>query len=128
MRLTMAEVERAEAQRLAMTARTLAFFEQFDLLLCPATIVPPFPVEHRYVTECAGVKFDNYIDWLAIAYAITLACCPALSLPCGFTSEGLPVGLQIVAAPRAEAQLLAGAKLLEDILGLRGLTPIDPRT
>ncbi len=127
MRLTMAEIERAEAQRVAMTARTLAFFERFDLLLCPATIVPPFPVEHRYVTECAGVKFDNYIDWLAIAYAITLACCPAMSLPCGFTSEGLPVGLQIVAAPRAEAQLLAGAKLLEDILGLRGLTPIDPR-
>jgi amidase len=128
MRLTMAEVERAEAQRLAMTARTLAFFERFDLLLCPATIVAPFPVERRYVTECAGVKFDNYIDWLAIAYAITLACCPAMSLPCGFTSEGLPVGLQIVAAPRAEAQLLAGAKLLEDILGLRGSTPINPRT
>ena len=65
--------------------------------------------------------------WLAIVYAITLVCCPALSLPCGFTASGLPVGLQMVAAPRGEAQLLAGAKLLEDILGMRGTTPIDPR-
>ena len=78
LRLTMAELQRAEGQRVAMTARTLA-------------------------------------------------CCPALSLPCGFTREGLPVGLQIVAPPRAEARLLAAAKALEDMLGLRGSTPIEPR-
>jgi amidase len=48
-------------------------------------------------------------------------------LPCGFTASGLPVGLQMIAAPRGEARLLAGAKVLEDILGLRGTTPIDPR-
>ena len=103
------------------------FFKTYDLLLAPATIVAPFPIENRYVAECAGKKFDNYVEWLGIVYAITLACCPALSLPCGFTASGLPVGLQMVAAPRGEAQLLAGAKLLEDILGVRGTTPIDPR-
>src|SRR5712675_249210 len=97
------------------------------LLLAPATIVAPFPVENRYVAECAGKKFDNYVEWLGIVYAITLVCCPALSLPCGFTASGLPVGLQVVAAPRGEAQLLAGAKVLEDILGVRGTTPIDPK-
>ena len=95
--------------------------------MSPATIVPPFPVENRYVAECAGKKFDNYVEWLGIVYAITLVCCPALSLPCGFTVSGLPVGLQMVAAPRAELQLLAGAKLLEDVLGLRGTTPVDPK-
>jgi len=84
-------------------------------------------VEERYVAECAGKKFDNYVEWLAIAYAITLVCCSALSLPCGFTRENLPVGLQIVGPPRAEARVLAGAKALEDILGLKGKTPIDPR-
>ena len=110
-----------------MTMRTLEFFETYDLLLTPATIVAPFPVENRYVAECAGVKFDNYVEWLGIVYAITLVCCPALSLPCGFTASGLPVGLQMVAAPRGEAKLLAGAKVLEDILGFRGTTPIDPR-
>src|ERR1700722_2379342 len=127
LKLSVAQLERAEAQRVAMAARTLEFFKRYDLLLTPATIVAPFPIENRYVAECAGKKFDNYVEWLGIVYAITLACCPALSLPCGFTASGLPVGLQMVAAPRGEAQLLAGAKVLEDILGLRGTTPIDPR-
>ena len=76
----------------------------------------PFPIEQRYLAECAGHKFDNYVEWLAIAYAITLCCCPALSLPCGFNSEKLPVGLQVVAPPRAEGRLLAGAKFIEEIL------------
>ena len=127
LKLKVEDIERAEAQRLAMTQRTLAFFETYDLLLCPATIVPPFPVENRYVAECAGKTFDNYVEWLGIVYAITLVCCPALSLPCGFTDSGLPVGLQMVARPRNEAGLLAGARALEDILGVRGSTPLDPR-
>jgi amidase len=127
LKLSVEQLERAEAQRVTMTARTLEFFGTYDLLLTPATIVAPFPVEDRYVAECAGHKFDNYVEWLGIVYAITLVCCPALSLPCGFTASGLPVGLQMVAAPRGEAQLLAGARVLEDILGLRGTTPIDPR-
>ena len=127
LKLTVEQLERAEAQRVAMTARTLEFFQTYDLLLTPATIVAPFPIEHRYVAECAGKKFENYVEWLGIVYAITLVCCPALSLPCGFTASGLPVGLQMVAAPRGEAQLLAGARVLEDILGLRATTPIDPR-
>jgi amidase len=127
LQLSVEQLERAEAQRLAMTGRTLEFFKTYDLLLAPATIVAPFPLENRYVAECAGKKFDNYVQWLGIVYAITLACCPALSLPCGFTASGLPVGLQVVAPPRGEAQLLAGARVLEDMLGLRGTTPIDPR-
>jgi amidase len=127
LKLSVEKIERAEGQRVAMAARTLEFFKTYDLLLTPATIVAPFPIENRYVAECAGKKFDNYVEWLGIVYAITLACCPALSLPCGFTASGLPVGLQMVAAPRGEAPLLAGAKVLEDILGLRGTTPIEPK-
>ena len=110
-----------------LTDRALTFFETYDLLLCPTTIVAPFPVEQRYPAECNGVKFDNYVGWLTIVSAITLICSPALSIPCGFTREGLPVGLQVVAAPRGEGHVLAGGKLLEDIFGLRNQTPIDPR-
>ncbi len=110
-----------------MFHRGLAFFETYDLLLCPATIVPPFPVGQRYVEECAGQRFTNYIEWLAIAYAITLIACPAISIPAGLTADGLPVGLQIVAPPRAEGHLLAGARALEHILGLKDSVPIDPR-
>ena len=64
---------------------------------------------------------------MTIAYAITLTACPALSLPCGFTADGLPVGLQIIGPPRGEAKLLAAAAMLEDELGLAGSVPIDPR-
>lgn len=128
LKLTVEDLERAEVQRVAMTNRTLEFFKTYDLLLSPATIVPPFPIEHRYVAECDGKKFDNYVEWLGIVYAITLVCCPALSLPCGFTANGLPVGLQVVAPPRGEARLLAGARVLEQILGVHSSTPIDPRS
>ena len=125
--LTGSQIAAAEAQRATVFRRACEFFKTYDLLLCPATIVPPYPVEQRYVTECDGVKFDSYVDWLLIASAITLTTCPAISIPAGFTADGLPVGLQIVGPPRGEARLLAGAKLLEDILGLKKLTPIDPR-
>jgi amidase len=127
LRLTTTDVARAERQRAEMTARTARFFATYDLLLSPATIVPPFPIGERSVAACNGVTFETYVDWLAIAYAITLVCAPALSLPCGFTRAGLPVGLQVVAAPNADGRLLAGARLLEQILDLRTNVPVDPR-
>lgn len=127
LKLTLGDIERAEAQRVTLMNRAIAFFKTYDLLLCPTTIVAPFPVEQRYLAECNGVRFDNYVGWLAIVSAITIACCPALSIPCGFTRENLPVGLQIVAPPRGEARALAAGKLLETILGLGTITPIDPR-
>ena len=124
--LTMDDLVRAEHQRAQMFQNALAFFEDYDLLLTPATIVAPYPVEQRYVEQCDGQTFDNYILWLAIAYAITLVAAPALSLPCGFTAEKLPVGLQIAGPPRGEAQVLAGARVLEEILDLGTVKPIDP--
>ncbi len=125
--LTCADIARAQVQRAALHKRMLAFFEEFDLLLTPATIVAPYPVTDRYVAECAGKKFDNYIEWLAIAYAITLTGSPAISIPAGFTKEELPVGLQLVARPRGEGRLLAGAKWLEGVLGFDRRLPIEPR-
>jgi amidase len=127
LRLTVDEIAQAERLRCAIMIRTAAFFQTYDLLLCPATIVPPFPVGERYVSQCNGIHFATYVDWLAIAYAPTLACTPALSLPCGFTDEGLPIGLQIIAPVNGEARLLAGARLVEKILALHPLGPIDPR-
>ena len=125
--LTGAEIARAEAQRGLMFRRARAFFEDYDLLLCPTTIVPPYPVEQRYVTECDGVTFSTYVDWMTIVHAVTLIASPAISIPAGFTRDGLPVGIQIVAPCRGEARLLAGAKLLQELLGLGAITPIDPR-
>ncbi len=125
--LTMADHHRAETQRAVLYGRALSFFETYDLICTPATIVAPFPVGHRYVESCNGVTFDNYVHWLAIAYAFTVVGCPAISIPCGFTKEGLPVGLQIAARQRGDGRVFAGAKALEEVLGLGRITPILPR-
>lgn len=117
---------RLEAARGAYIQRAVDFFETYDLLLSPATCVAPYPVEQRYVAECDGHTFDNYVEWLTMAYAITLTTFPALSMPAGFTAEGLPVGLQVVAGPRGEADLLSAAALLEPVLGHATAVPIDP--
>jgi amidase len=126
--LSAEDIAWAERKRGALYHRMAAFFEAYDLLITPATIVPAFPLEHRYLAECEGQAFETYIDWLAIAYAITVTGCPAISIPCGFTAEGhLPVGLQIVGPPRGEGPLLAGALLMENLLDLGPITPIEPK-
>ncbi len=125
--LRMEDVANAEAGRTALMQRVARFFEHYDCLLCPATIVPPFPVGERYVASCNGVTFKTYVDWLLIVGVATLAGCPALSLPCGFTASGLPVGLQMIGPSNGDAGLLAHAHHLEGILGLDTVTPILPR-
>ena len=106
--------------------RAVEFFGKYDLLLSPATIVPPYPVEQRFVESCNGVEFSNYVQWLSIAYAITNTGFPAISVPAGFTDDQLPVGLQICAGPRAEARLLCAAAAYEQASGLAQKVPIDP--
>ncbi len=125
--LTGEDIARAEAQRGALFHRMNEFLHYYDALLCPATIVPPFPVEERYVKSCNGVEFETYVDWLLIVAVATLCACPAISVPCGFTKSHLPVGLQIITANRSEAKLLAVAKHMEDVLDMGSITPIDPR-
>ncbi|MEM6663526.1 MAG: amidase family protein [Pseudomonadota bacterium] len=124
--ITGADIVRANQLRNRQIQSHAAFFQTYDLLLTPATIVQPFPVGDRTVTHCDGVEFDTYIDWLAIAFAVTLTSAPALSLPCGFTDDGLPVGLQMVGALHGEGALLSHAAALEADLAL-DLGPIDPR-
>ncbi|MFO7942683.1 MAG: amidase family protein, partial [Bacillota bacterium] len=121
---TARELTRAERERGSLYRRMVEFFDDYDLLLCPATVVPPFDVEERYVTEIAGHKLENYIDWFAITYVVTLTALPVLSLPCGFTEDGLPVGLQIIGPPRGEKRLLGWAAGLERVLGMYDLVPV----
>ncbi|MEK9673449.1 MAG: amidase family protein [Rhodospirillaceae bacterium] len=125
-KLTAEKLAWAERGRGALTARAAAFFDEYDLLITPATIVPPFDVDIRAVDRCGDHQFENYFDWYTIAYAITATSLPALSLPCGFTAAGLPTGLQIVGPPRGEAPLLSAAKAIEDLFGIADRVPIDP--
>ncbi|GAB4172917.1 MAG: amidase family protein [Thalassobaculales bacterium] len=126
LKLTAAEIGRAELARAALVRRAFKFMQGYDLLVCPTAIVPPYPVEERYVARVGDHAFETYIDWIAITYAVTVTALPAVSIPAGLTAGGLPVGLQIVGQPRGEAGLLAAASLLEQALGNARATPIDP--
>ena len=121
------DVGRAEEIRGEIYHRVVEWFGDYDLLACPTAITPPFDVDIRYLESLEGHRFDNYVDWLYIVFAITLTSCPVISLPVGFTARGLPVGIQLVARPRGEADLLSFAAQLEAILSLDWGLPILPR-
>ena len=124
--LSLEDVRRAEEMRGRIVANTAAFFATHDVLACPAACMPPFDVELTSPRELDGVAFDSYVEWLRITYAITLTSCPAISVPCGFTRDRRPVGLQLVAPPRGEAALLGAAAAFERAVGIAGRVPIDP--
>lgn len=116
----------AERQRAVLCADMATYFGDHDVLATPCVAVPPFPVGIRYLEEINGKKMTSYVEWLALTYAITLTSCPAISVPCGFTETGLPVGMQLVARPRGEAELLQYAAAFEAEMGLPKM-PIDPK-
>ncbi|MBV8170245.1 MAG: amidase [Alphaproteobacteria bacterium] len=111
-----AEIVGAMQARHALFHRVATFFEDYDLLACPTVAVPPFGVEQRFPTEIAGEALSTYIDWMFLTFVITLTGCPAISLPCGLTADGMPVGLQLVGKPHGDAALLGMAALLERAL------------
>jgi amidase len=111
--LTPVEIGRAETLRTQLWQRVRAFLKTRDLLILPTVAVLPFPVEQPYPTEINGKPLDNYTQWFFLTYGITLTGLPAISVPCGFTREGLPVGLQIVGRRRQEAAVLRAAAALE---------------
>jgi amidase len=106
-------VARAEAKRTEIYHRMREFMERYEFLVLPCNPIPPFPVEQRTVTEVAGVKMDTYVDWGALRHVITVVGNPAISVPCGFTPEGLPVGLQIVGRHNGDFELLQLAHAFE---------------
>ena len=127
MRLTADEIGRAERRRADLYQRVAVFFETYDMLICPATCAPPIDVSLRALTELEGHTFANYYDWYTICFAITVTSCPAMSIPCGFTSDGLPGGLQGVGPHNGEALLFSAAALFEEMAAIAGELPIEPR-
>lgn len=107
-RLTVSDIADAEIKRTALYHRVRRFFEENDyhFLVCPVTQVPPFDVHKEYVTEINGVQMDTYIDWMRSCYTISSLGLPAISVPAGFTPDGLPIGIQIVGRHRDDFGVL----------------------
>ncbi|MEM7294024.1 MAG: amidase family protein [Pseudomonadota bacterium] len=102
-----------------------AFMQDYDLLVCPAANVLPFPVEERYVGFGAGEPWSEYFKWLKIAYAITTTSLPVITIPAGRSASGLPVGVQLIGKPHGEAALFSVAAYLESLVGWDS-SPIEP--
>ncbi|WP_205315612.1 amidase [Nonomuraea lactucae] len=111
------DLARAERLRSGLYHRMAAFFDTYDVLIAPVSQVPPFPVEDPYVSEINGVRLPDYLSWMRSAYWISVLHAPAASVPAGFTPQGLPVGVQIVGRPFADARVLRVARAFEQATG-----------
>ena len=105
LKLNALDFANAELTRAQLFQRFRELFDRFDVLLTPAAPVQPYPVEMNFPDQINGRKFENYIDWIAVAYLITLMSLPAATAPAGLSKAKLPVGMQIV-APRFEEPLI----------------------
>ncbi len=117
LRLTGGDLARAEIAHGQIWRGFQAFLEKHEYFILPTTQLPPFDVTTPYPTEIAGVKFNNYIDWMKSCWYISATGNPAASVPCGFTAEGLPVGIQIVGRDKDDFGVLQIAHAFESATG-----------
>jgi amidase len=96
MKLRGPQIGSAERKRTELYHRVQKFMETYEFLILPVSQVLPFDVKQRYVTEINKAKMKTYIDWMKSCYYITTVGLPAISVPCGFWMDDLPVGVQIV--------------------------------
>ena len=111
--LSARDVARGELLRTQLWHRVRAFLDTRDLWLTPTTAVPPFPIELPHAVEVGGQPLGKTMQRSYLTYAFSLLGLPAISIPCGFTKAGLPVGLQIVGRRRGESAVLSAAAAFE---------------
>lgn len=111
------DIGRALMQQGQLMDRMRAFFEKYAFLVCAVNQVPPFDAAEPWPTSIEGTAMENYVAWMKTTYWISTTCCPAVSVPAGFTSEGLPVGMQIVGAYRRDWHVLQFAHAFEQATG-----------
>ena len=122
-KLNAMDITRADTLRTRLYARMLKFFKRYDFLALPATQVQPFDCDSEWVGEIEGQVLTDYIDWMSICCIISVFGLPAISVPAGFTEAGLPVGIQIVGPPRADAAVLGAARVFEQATDFRNRRP-----
>jgi amidase len=124
-RLTPDDIRSAERERAALHRRFARFMETYAFFVLPTTQVAPFDVREPYVRDIEGVMMSSYIDWMKSCYYISALGYPAVSVPCGLTADGLPVGLQIVGRDGDDRGVLQLAHAFESA---RGPFPGPPLT
>jgi len=122
--LTGADVAAAYQRLTTLAEKVRVFFETYDVLVLPVSQVPPFDAAQEYPVAINGQLQETYLDWMRSAFLITVTGCPAISVPAGFTSEGWPVGIQIVAAPRRDRRLLEVAHAFEQLTRVGDRRPV----
>ena len=115
--LTGEEIGRALVQQGQLMERVRAFHEKYRFLVCAVNQVPPFDASEPWPSSIDGVKMENYVAWMKTAYWISTTCCPAISVPAGFTDDALPVGIQIVGRYRQDFEVLGIAHAFEQATG-----------
>ena len=124
LKLTSEQLGNAEHKRSRLHDSTVKFFDDFDILITPCTPTTAFDATEKWPRKVAGQEMNSYLDWMRHLYYLTAAGVPALSLPVGLGTSGLPVGIQIVSAPRRDLDVLLFAKQLEKYIGPLPHTPI----
>ena len=123
--LTGAEIAKAMSLHGELMQRMRRFQEKYEFVICAVNQVPPFDASIDWPRDIDGVRMANYLDWMKSAYHITATFCPAISVPAGFTDEGLPVGLQIVGRYRDDFAVLQLAHAFEQATGFGARRPRD---
>jgi amidase len=122
-RLSGSDVANAMARHVELMSRVSRFQQRYEFLICTVSQLPPFDAEITWPREVDGVRMDSYVSWMKSAYLISATWCPAISMPAGFTSDGLPVGVQIVGRYREDAALLAFARAFERVAPIGRIRP-----
>jgi amidase len=115
--LSAGEVAGAMVRHGEILEQVRRFQEKYEFLLCAVNQVPPFDARIHWPTEIEGVTMEHYLAWMRSAYWISTTFCPAVSVPAGFTTDGLPVGLQIVGRRYDDLGVLQIAHAFEQATG-----------
>ena len=116
LKLTVDAIGHAYVEQQKLYTRVIDYFDDVDVVICPAASVSPFPHEQLFVEEINGQKMPTYMTWLSIAYAPTMALCCAAAIPCGRDHKGLPFGLQIFGPKGRDRRVLEVALALEQAM------------
>ncbi|WP_245581312.1 amidase [Propionicicella superfundia] len=124
--VTAERVWAALAAQTTLRRAALAVWRESDVLALPAAVIAPFPAAWDWPRQVAGTGLDDYSRWTQLAQSITLIGVPALVVPCGFTGDGLPVGIQLVGRPFGEVELLRIGAAFEQSVPAGRIRPPRP--